>query len=493
MSKPPQRSLLSAATVAVLGVGLAVPGIASAAWTTPVELETGVGVAGLTVDGAGDRLVNTRVATSSGGTNTRILGVRDDRKPEGIRSIRGVMPDPIAWSKDDLLYARMTSLGNVTRTVPDGKGGTRRVTLPNYRLGVSVGEAVGVKLGTQRTVTTAVLDQPVRLSGTAGGDVVMGWSAVDSDGVVRVTLAWRSARAKGSTVTLSQPRVISGSRSSRLLALATGSGGRTVAVYETGATDKTRRLYVRTIDVRKGEVGKPQTLRRGGPGFVSATATVGAKGRAVVAWGEQDKASERTKPYVVRAATRDRDGRFASPKRIDGGGNLVRAPGGALVSAIDAGGRITVAWNQTVGSVADGTAHDIPRVAEANATGGLHQSRDIAAAGRVHGVAASGHTIGLIMVREQERPLGGSNADRGTALQVAIRPADGLMGNPETVNQFTDAQLLDRSNAYGAAAIAGLPQGGFTAAWTRATVERGKLQAKTYFADGPDAVKAAAE
>lgn len=486
MPKSHQRSLLSAATVAVLGVGLVAPGFASAAWTAPVELETGVGVAGLTVDGAGDRLVNTRVATSST-TNTRILGVRNDGKPEGIRSIRGVMPDPIAWSKDDLLYARVTSLGNVSRTVPDGKGGTKRVTLPNYRLGVSVGEAVGVKLGTQRTFGTAVLDQPVRLSGTAGGDAVMGWSAIDSDGVVRVTLAWRSARSKGSTVMLGEPKVISGSRSSRLLALSTGSGGRTVAVYETGATEKTRRLYVRSIDVRKGTVGPAQVLRRGGPGFVSATATVGAKGRAVVAWGEQDKASERTKPYVVRAATRDRDGRFASPKRIDSGGNLVRPPGGALVSAIDAGGRITVAWNQTVGSVADGTAHDIPRVAEANATGGLHKSRDIAAAGRVHGVAASGNTIGLVMVREQERPLGGSNADRGTALQVGIRPADGLMGNPETVNQFTDNQLLDRSNAYGAAAIAGLPAGGFMTTWTRATVERGKLQATTWFSDGPDA------
>lgn len=488
MPKSHQRSLLSAATVAVLGVGLAAPGLASAAWTTPVELETGVGVAGLTVDGAGDRLVNTRVATSSA-TNTRILGVRDDGKPEGIRSVRGVMPDPIAWSKDDLLYARVTSLGTVSRTVPDGKGGTKKVTLPNYRLGVSVGEAVGVKLGTQRTVGTAVLDQPARLSGTAGGDAVMGWSAIDSDGVVRVTLAWRSARSKDSTVTLGEPRVISGSRSSRLLALSTGSGGRTVAVYESGATDKTRRLYSRSIDVRKGTVGPAQVLRRGGPGFVSATATVGAKGRAVVAWGEQDKASERTKPYVVRAATRDRDGRFASPKRIDSGGNLVRPPGGALVSAIDAGGRITVAWNQTVGSVADGTAHDIPRVAEANAIGGLHKPRDIAAAGRVHGVAASGNTIGLVMVREQERPLGGSNADRGTALQVGVRPADGLMGNPETVNQFTDNQLLDRSNAYGAAAIAGLPAGGFMTVWTRATVERGKLQATTSFSDGPDATK----
>lgn len=469
----------------MLGAVLVVPGTASAAWTTPVELETGVGVAGLTVDRAGDRLVNARVAASSSGMSTRILGVRDDREPEGIRSIRGVMPDPIAWSADDLLYARMTRLGNVTRTVPDGKGGTRRVSLPNYRLGVSVGEAVGVKLGRQRSVATAVLDQPVRLSGTAGGDVVMGWSAIDSAGVVRVNVAWRSARAKGSTVTLSDPRMISGSRSSRLLALATGSGGRAVAVYETGATEKTRRLYVRTIDVRKGEVGKPQTLRRGGPGFISATATVGAKGRAVIAWGEQDKASERTKPYVVRATTRDRDGRFASPKRIDGGGSLVRAPGGALASAIDAGGRVTVAWNQTVGSVADGTAHDIPRVAEANATGGLHKARDIAAAGRVHGVAASGDAIGLVMVREQERPLGGSNADRGTAMQVAVRPADGQMGNPETVSQFTDNQLLDRSNAYGSAAIAGLPAGGFMAVWTRATVERGKLRSTTWFADGP--------
>lgn len=487
MSKPRQRSSLSVAVCALLGLGLVVPTAASAAWTDPVELETGVGVAGLAVDGAGDRLVNTRQASSSGTMSTKILGVDADRTPEGIRTIRGVMPDPIAWSKDDLLYARMTSLGTIRRTVPDGKGGTRRVNLTNYRLGVSVGDAVGVKLGTQRTVATAVLDQPVRLSGTAGGDVVLGWSDVGPDGVVRVTLAWRSARAKGSTVTLSEPRVISGSRSSRLLALSTGAGGRTVAVYETGATEKTRRLYVRAIDVRKGEVGKPQTLRRGGPGFVSATATVGAKGRAVIAWGEQDKADERTKPYVVRGTTRDRDGRFSSPKRLDAGGSLVRPPGGALVSAIDDAGRVTVAWNQTVGSVADGTAHDIPRVSEANATGGLHQPRDLAAAGRVHAVAASGTVTGLVMVREQERPLGGSNADRGTALQVAIRPADGLMGVPETVNQFTDQQLLDRSNAYGAAAIAGLPAGGFSIAWTRATVERGKLRSSTWISDGPDA------
>ncbi len=490
MPKSHQRSLSLAAVAAVLGLG-SIAGSASAAWTPPAELETGVGVAGLSVDPAGDRLVNARTATSSGAMNTRILGVQADRTPEGIRSIKGVMPDPIAWDDDDLLYGRMTSLGTVRRTVPDGKGGTRRVSLTNYRIGVSVGEAVGVKLGTQRSVATAVLDQSVQLSGNAGGDVALGWSEVGSDGVVRVNLAWRSARAKGSTVRLSEPRVISGSRSSRLLALSTGSGGRTVAVYETGATDSTRRLYTRSIDVRKGEVGKPQTLRRGGPGFVSATATVGPKGRSVIAWGEQDKASERTKPYVVRGTTRDRDGRFSSPKRLDSGGSLVRPPGGALVSAIDDGGRVTVAWNQTVGSVADGTAHDIPRVSEASATGGLHQPRDLAAAGRVHGVAASGTVIGLVMVREQERPLGGSNADRGTALQVAVRPPDGLMGNPETVNQFTDNQLLDRSNAYGAAAIAGLPAGGFSVAWTRATVERGKLQSTTYFADGPDAPPAA--
>ncbi len=482
-----KRSLLPVVTVAVLGGAALGASAATAAWTSPVELETGVGVTGLVVDPAGSRLVTSRSATSAGVVSTRILGVDANRTPEGIRTIRGVLPDPIAWSRDDLLYPRVTNLGNVSRTVPDGRGGTRRVTLPNYRLGVSVGEAVGVKLGTMRTVATAVLDQPVQLSGTAGGDVVMGWSAVGDDGVVRVTLAWRSARASGSTVSLGQPRVISGSRSSRLLALATGAGGRTVAVYETGATDRTRRLYSRTIDVRRGTVGAAQTLRRGGPGFISATATVGPKGRAVVAWGEQDKASERTKPYVVRAATRDRDGRFASPKRLDSGGSLVRAPGGALVSAIDAGGRITVAWNQTVGSVADGTAHDIPRVAEANATGGLHKPRDIAAAGRVHGVAASGRTIGLVMVREQERPLGGSNADRGTALQVGVRPADGVMGDPVTVNQFSDEQLLARSNAYGAAAIAGLPSGGFSVAWTRATVERGKLQSTVWFSDGPDA------
>jgi hypothetical protein len=486
VSKLHQRSL--SFVVAVVGLGLTA-GSASAAWTPAVELETGVGVAGLTVDPTGDRLVNTRTATSSGAMNTRILGVDSDRTPEGIRSIKGVMPDPIPWAEDDLLYARTSSLGTIRRTVPDGKGGTRRVNLTNYRIGVSVGEAVGVKLGTQRSVATAVLDQPVKLSGTAGGDVVMGWSEVGSDGVVRVNVAWRSARAKGSTVTLSEPQVISGSRSSRLLALSTGSGGRTVAVYETGATDSTRRLYVRPIDVRKGEVGKPQTLRRGGPGFVSATATVGPKGRSVIAWGEQDKADERTKPYVVRGTTRDRDGRFSSPKRLDAGGSLVRPPGGALVSAVDDAGRVTVAWNQTVGSVADGTAHDIPRVSEASSTGGLHEPRDLAAAGRVHGVAASGTVIGLVMVREQERPLGGSNADRGTALQVGIRPADGLMGNPETVNQFTDHQLLDRSNAYGAAAIAGLPDGGFSVAWTRATVENGKLRSTTYVADGPDTAK----
>ena len=488
MPKSHQRSLSLAAVVALLGVAGAAPGAASAAWTEPVELETGVGVAGLSVDPTGSRLVNARTATSAGAMNSRILGVKSDRTPEGIRSVRGVMPDPIPWAKDDLLYARMTSVGTIRRTVPDGKGGTRRVNLTNYRLGVSVGEAVGVKLGTQRTVATAVLDQPVRLSGTPNGDVVLGWSAVGDDGVVRVNLAWRSARAKGSTVTLSEPKVISGSRSSRLLALGSGSGGRAVVVYETGATDATRRLYTRSIDVRKGTVGAAQSLRRGGPGFSSATVTVGPKGRSVIAWGEQDKADERTKPYVVRGTTRDRDGRFSAPKRLDAGGSLVRPPGGALVSAIDDAGRVTIAWNQTVGSVADGTAHDIPRVSEASATGGLHQPRDIAAAGRVHGLAAAGTTIGLVLVREQERPLGGSNADRGTALQVGIRPADGLMGVPETVSQFTDSQLLDRSNAYGAAAIAGLPAGGFTIAWTRATVERGKLQSTTYFSDGPDVV-----
>ena len=177
------RPLAFLLLIAVLGLAVAAPGSASAGWTAPVELETGVGVAGLSVDPAGNRLVNARTATSSGAMNTRILGVEADRTPEGIRSLRGTMPDPIPWAKDDLLYARMTSLGTVRRTVPDGKGGTRRVNLTNYRLGVSVGEAVGVKLGTQRSVATAVLDQPVRLSGNDAGDVAVGWSEIGDDGV----------------------------------------------------------------------------------------------------------------------------------------------------------------------------------------------------------------------------------------------------------------------------------------------------------------------
>jgi hypothetical protein len=374
----------------------------------------------------------------------------------------------------------------VTRTVPDGKGGTKSLKLTNYRLGISVGKTASAGLGTQRSHGTAVLDEPAMIAGNVKGSVVMAWSDIGDDGVVRVYAGWRRGDAKAKTVRLGKPRKISTSRSSRLLAVAAGAGGRAVIVYQTGASDSTRRLYVRSLSMGRDELGKPQTLRRGGPGFPSATASIGPKGRAVVAWGEQDSATERRKPYVVRATTRDTDRvRFAVPKPIDKGGTTVRAPGGQLVSTIDPQGRATVAWNQQVGSVADGTAHDIPRVAEADATGGLGTPRDIAAAGRVHGIASSDRTgtTGIVLVREQERPIGGSNGDRGVALQAAFRPAGQPTGAPETVDQFSDEQLLDRSNAFGSAAIGALPDGRFTVGWTRAVISKDKLRSSALYSD----------
>lgn len=484
------RPFRTAVLASAIAAGLLLPAAATAAWTTPVELDSGVGVAGVTVDGSGARLVNARVTAKGDAIDTRLLGVSADAKPDGRRTIKGVLVDPIAIGKDQLAFGRARSLGNVTRTVPNGKGGTKRITLPRYSLGVSVGSASEAALGTQRSNATAVLDEPVRIAGTSTGNLVMAWSDVGDDGVVRVYAAWRKATTKkGATVRLGEPKLMSGSRSSRLLALATGKGGSTVLVFQTGASEKTRRLFVRPLDVRTGKLGPVQTLRRGGPGFPSATAAVGARGRAVIAWGEQDGASERTKPYVVRATTRDKTGRFAVPKAIDTGGTTVRAPGGSLVSSVDGDNRATVAWSQTVGSVADGTAHDIPRVAEAGTSGGLAPARDIAAAGRVHGLApaVAGGVTGLVLVREQERPIGGSNGDRGVAVQVAVRPAGGSLGSPETLDQLSDGQLLDRSNAFGSAAIAGLPGGGFTVAWTRATVGKGKLRSATLFSDGSPA------
>lgn len=486
----PSRSFRPVVLASVLATGLVLPAVASAAWTDPVELDTGVGVAGVTVDGSGNRLVNARVTAKGGAIDTRLLGVSATAKPDGRRTIKGVLVEPVPIGKDQLAFGRARSLGNVGRTVPNGKGGTKRITLPRYSLGVSVGSAADASLGTQRSDATAVLDEPVRIAGTSTGSLVMAWSDVGDDGVVRVYAAWRKATTKQSTsVRLGTPKLMSGSRSSRLLALATGKGGSTVLVFQTGASDKTRRLFVRPLDIRTGKLGAVQTLRRGGPGFAAATASVGDRGRAVIAWGEQDNASERTKPYVVRATTRDGSGRFAVPKAIDTGGTTVRAPGGSLVSAIDGDNRATVAWSQTVGSVADGTAHDIPRVAEAETSGGLGAARDIAAAGRVHGLAPAfgGGATGLVLVREQERPIGGSNGDRGVAVQVAVRPAGGVLGNPETLDQLNDTQLLNRANAFGSAAIAGLPGGGFTIAWTRATVDSGKLRSATLFSDGSPA------
>ncbi|EHN12091.1 hypothetical protein PAI11_10300 [Patulibacter medicamentivorans] len=142
-----------------------------------------------------------------------------------------------------------------------------------------------------------------------------------------------------------------------------------------------------------------------------------------------------------------------------------------------------MAWSQVVGSVADGTAHDIPRIAEGDASGGLGGARDIAAAGRVHGLATARGATGLVIVREQEVPRGGSNGDRGVAVQLALRPAGGTLGSPATVEALSDAQLLDRSNAFGSAAVGALPDGRFTVAWTRATVSGGKLRTATLFSD----------
>lgn len=463
---------------------LAVPAAAGAAFSGPVELDTGVGVAGLTVDGEGGRVVVARGAGKGGTVDTRLLGITAAGRPEGRRTIAGLLPDPLPLGKDTLLYGRSTVLGTVRRTVPDGKGGTKTISLPQVRLGVSVGSAPPVSLGKAHNQATAVLDEPARISGTTSGNLAMAWSDVGSDGVVRVYASWRKATSKAGSVRLSAPKLISGSRSSRLLALATGQGGDTVLVYQRGASESTRRLFVRSLDVRTGKLGTPQTLRRGGPGFPGATASVGRGGRAVVAWGEQDAAADRTKPYVVRATTRDDDGhRFATPKALDRGGATVRAPGGTLAASIDRGNRPLVAWSQVVGSVADGTAHDIPRIAEGDASGGLGGARDIAAAGRVHGLATARGATGLVIVREQEVPRGGSNGDRGVAVQLALRPAGGTLGSPATVEALSDAQLLDRSNAFGSAAVGALPDGRFTVAWTRATVSGGKLRTATLFSD----------
>jgi hypothetical protein len=107
------------------------------------------------------------------------------------------------------------------------------------------------------------------------------------------------------------------------------------------------------------------------------------------------------------------------------------------------------------------------------------------AAGRVHGAVAnaSGATTGVVLVREQERPIGGSNGDRGVAVQAAFRPAGGALGAPETIDQFSDAQLLDRSNAFGSASIGALPDGRYTVAWTRAVIVSGKLRTSALFSD----------
>lgn len=479
------RPRRSAATLAVVGLGLAVPSAASAEWTPPTELDSGVGVTGLTVDPSGSRIVGAR-GSAKKTVNTRLMGVQADGSPGALRTLTGIIRDPVPYEGDGLVWARQRSAGTVTRTVPDGKGGTKRLTLTRYRLGISVGKTASAGLGALRSHGSAVLDEPAMIAGNPKGSVVMAWSDVGDDGVVRVYASWRRGDAKAKTVRLGEPRKISTSRSSRLLAVAAGAGGRAVIVYQTGASDSTRRLYVRSLSMGRDELGKPQTMRRGGPGFPAATASIGPKGRAVVAWGEQDGATERSKPYVVRATTRDTDRvRFAVPKPIDKGGTAVRAPGGQLVSAIDPQGRATVAWNQQVGSVADGTAHDIPRVAEADATGGLGAPRDIAAAGRVHGIATSDKTgtTGIVFVREQERPIGGSNGDRGVALQAAFRPAGQPTGAPETVDQFTDAQLLDRSNAFGSAAIGALPDGRFTVGWTRAVISKDKLRSSALYSD----------
>ncbi|WP_320670539.1 hypothetical protein [Patulibacter defluvii] len=477
------RLLAPGASALTFALALAAP--AGAAFSNPVELDSGVGVAGLTVDGQGGRVVVARGAGKGNTVDTRLLGVAGDGQPEGRRTIAGLLPDPLAFGRDAVLHARSTRLGSVQRSVPNGRGGTRTISLPRVRLGVSVGDAPSVALGKAANHGTAVLDEPVRIAGTTSGNVVMAWSDVGADGVVRVYASWRRATTKKGTVRLSAPKLVSGSRASRLLALATGQGGDTVLVYQRGASESTRRLYVRSLDVRSGKLGTPQTLRRGGPGFPSATASVGRGGRAVVAWGEQDGAADRTKPYVVRATTRNDDRhRFAAPKPLDRGSTTVRAPGGSLVAIVDRANRPLVAWSQVVGSVADGTAHDIPRIAEGGVEGGLGPARDIAAAGRVHGLASARSVTGLVLVREQEVPRGGSNGDRGVAVQVAVRPATGTLGTPATVEALTDAQLLDRSNAFGSAAIGALPDGRFTVAWTRATVVSGKLRTATLLSDG---------
>jgi hypothetical protein len=466
-------------------VGLAVPSVASADFGPATELDDGVGVTGLTVDPSGSRIVGAR-GSAKKVVNTRLMSVQADGSPGALRTLPGVVPSPVLYDGDGLVWARQKSVGTVSRTVPDGKGGTKSLQLTRYRLGISVGRTASAGLGTMRTHGSAVLDEPALIAGNPKGSVLMGWSDVGDDGVVRVYAAWRRGDAKAKTVRLGRPEKISTSKSSRLLAIAAGAGGRAILVYQTGASDSTRRLYVRTLSMGRGKLGTPQTLRRGGPGFTGATASIGAKGRAVVAWGEQDAAAERTKPYVVRATTRDTDRvRFAVPKPIDTGGTAVRAPGGALVSAIDPQGRPAVAWSQQVGSVADGSAHDIPRVAEGEATGGLGPMRDLAAAGRVHGIATSDKTgsSGLVIVREQERPIGGANGDRGVAVQAAFRPAGGAFGAPETIEQLTDAQLLDRSNAFGSGAIGALPDGRYTVAWTRATVADGKLRTTALYSD----------
>lgn len=478
----PSRPGVALATVVL---GLALPAAASADWTPSTELDTGVGVTGLTVDPSGSRIVIAR-GSAKKTVNTRLMGVQGDGTPGALRTLGGLVQAPVTYEGDGLIWARQRSRGMVRRTVPDGKGGTRSVSLTNYRLGISVGRTATAALGTQRSHGTAVLDEPALIAGNPKGSVVMAWSDVGADGIVRVYASWRRGDATAKTVRLGSPTKISTSRSSRLLAVAAGAGGRAVLVYQTGASDSTRRLYVRTLSMGRNELGRPQTLRRGGPGFAEATAAIGAKGRAVVAWGEQDSGDEPAKPYVVRATTRDTDRvRFAVPKPIDKGGTAVRAPGGALVSVVDPAGRPTVAWNQQVGSVADGTAHDIPRVAEGEATGGLAAPRDIAAAGRVHGIAASERTgtTGIVLVREQERPIGGSNGDRGVAVQAAFRPLSGVVGAPETIDQFTDPQLLDRANAFGSAAIGPLPDGRFTVAWTRAVIADGDLRTAALYSD----------
>lgn len=212
------------------------------------------------------------------------------------------------------------------------------------RWGAAVGAVAAAALaGPAGTIAAPAVLAPVDVS-AAGGAAGAPLAGMAGDG--EVVVVWESRGAGGATVMaatrapggpLSPPVPLSATGDGASPALAVAPSGEALAAWRRTAAGDVVRVVGRAPG---GAFGGPADLSE--PGAFAPRAAIARGGGAVVAWLRFDPEAG---AIVVEMARRAPGGAFTAPERVSGAGGDALA----LTAAVDADGRVAVAWNQSDG------------------------------------------------------------------------------------------------------------------------------------------------